>query len=234
MCCRPASISSRSWVSPLQAALPDGQGLAPVFRRRDPRGPTVVSTFQRRAWPGGSRDACRAFVVVPDAPRESGQRMNGLFVVDEMAVLPHLVADSWDDAIRQLGVLMCRAGFTDAVYTEHAVERERAFPTGLQFGSTAVALPHGDSEHVWVPSLAVGRCERPVTFHAVDDPSQTLDVRLIVMPALTDPEAHLGIMTKLFEALNDAAFVEEVLAMDAAPAIAAAFRSALGVGGSHA
>lgn len=156
--------------------------------------------------------------------------MSDLLVLDEAAVLPHLVAASWEDAIGQLGARMCEVGFTEAVYTQNVIEREREFPTALQFASAAIALPHGEAEHVWVSSMAIGRCERPVAFHAMDDASKLLDVQLIVMLAVNDPEAHLGVLAKLFEVLADPSFVDGVLAMDTADGIATAFKDALGLG----
>lgn len=155
--------------------------------------------------------------------------MSDLLVLDEVAVLPHLVADSWEDAISQLGARMCEVGFTDASYTQRVIEREREFPTALQFASAAIALPHGEAEHVWVSSMAIGRCELPVAFHAMDDASKMLNVQLIVMLAVNDPEAHLGALAKLFEVLAEPSFVDGVLAMDTAGEIAAAFKDALGL-----
>lgn len=153
--------------------------------------------------------------------------MSDLFVVHEMVILPHMVASSWEDAIDQLGMRMSYAGFTDSSYTGCVIEREREFPTALQLDSTAVALPHGAPEHVWVPSMAIGRCERPVAFHSLNDPAKTIDVQLVVLLAMDDPESHLGVLGRLTQALTDSAFCEDVLAMDTSREIASAFRTAL-------
>ena len=153
--------------------------------------------------------------------------MSDLFVVHEMAILPHMVADSWEDAIGQLGARMWEAGFTDSAYTGCVIERERSFPTALQLDSVAVALPHGASEHVWVPSIAVGTCKRPVPFCSMVDPSKTLDVRLVVLIAVNEPESQLEVLSSFSRFLTDPAFVQKVLAMDTAREIAGAFRDVL-------
>lgn len=73
-------------------------------------------------------------------------------------------------------------------------DREEQFPTGLDFGQFAVAIPHIDAEHVCTPGLVVCRLATAVTFRAMDRHDHGLLVRLTIWPLVIDPEQQVGLL----------------------------------------
>ncbi|WP_129338789.1 PTS sugar transporter subunit IIA [Cellulomonas endophytica] len=134
-----------------------------------------------------------------------------LITADLVAV--DLVAADRDEATRLLVDKLAAAGrVTDAAgFLADVRAREAQMPTGMPGG---VGLPHARSEHVTVPSLAVGKLSRGVDWGAPDGPAQL--VFLIAAPAAGD-EAHLKILAALARRLVHASFRTSLLeAPDAA------------------
>lgn len=101
---------------------------------------------------------------------------------------------------------MVRASFVDALR-----ERERAYPTGLDFGAFRIALPHVDPEHVNVPGLVVCRTGGPIDFMAMDDHDRPLSVELSLWPIVTDPQRQVGLLAELLQLLGVEGVYEQLL-----------------------
>lgn len=112
-----------------------------------------------------------------------------------------------DDVTRQLIDLMTAAGrVTDADGFHADVRaREAQMATGMPGG---VGLPHARSEHVTVPSLAVGRVPAGVDFGAPDGPANL--IFLIAAPASGGSE-HLKILASLARRLVHESFRSSLL-----------------------
>jgi PTS system galactitol-specific IIA component len=115
-----------------------------------------------------------------------------------------LSAASADAAIRALARELHRAGHVKDSFEAAAVARERRSPTGLPFEGGAVALPHAEPEHVSSHAVAMATLAAPVKFRQMGDPATLLDVRLVVMPALTAKEQAAAGLSRLIEMLQDA------------------------------
>jgi fructose PTS system EIIA component len=128
-------------------------------------------------------------------------------------VATDLIAEDRDVATRALIDLMVAAGrVTDADGFHADVRaREAQMATGMPGG---VGLPHARSEHVTVPSLAVGRVPAGVDFGAPDGPAAL--IFLIAAPVGGDSD-HLKILAALARRLVHESFRSSILhAPDAA------------------
>jgi PTS system fructose-specific IIA component len=118
-----------------------------------------------------------------------------------------LAGDDRDAVTRQLIDLMAAAGrVTDADGFHADVRaREAQMATGMPGG---VGLPHARSEHVTVPSLAVGRVPAGVDFGAPDGKANL--IFLIAAPASGGSE-HLKILASLARRLVHESFRSSLL-----------------------
>jgi galactitol PTS system EIIA component len=137
-----------------------------------------------------------------------------------LAALP---AKNAEGAIRSLAAALERAGHVGPSFVTAALTRERRSPTGLPFPGVAVALPHAEPEHVLSPAVAVASLAAPVRFRQMGAPAVELEVRLVVMPALTAKEQAAAGLSRLIELLQD----ESLRARLAAAATSAELASAL-------
>jgi fructose-specific phosphotransferase system IIA component len=136
-------------------------------------------------------------------------------ITPELVALDLVAADR-DEATRALIDLMVAAGrVTDADGFHADVRaREAQMATGMPGG---IGLPHARSEHVTVPSLAVGRVPGGVDFGAPDGPA-TL-VFLIAAPAGGDAD-HLKILAALARRLVHESFRSSILQAPSAGEVA--------------
>ena len=103
------------------------------------------------------------------------------------------------DAIKQVGAILENAGYINSTYIEKVLEREGNFPTGLGLQDAAIAIPHATPEgNVLKNGIAVAKLEKPVKFHSMEDPSETVDADFVFMLALKDSGQHLAILREMF------------------------------------
>ena len=133
-------------------------------------------------------------------------------------VIPDLVAADSQDAIRQLGETLVSAGYAKGSYVDVVLEREKSYPTGIEFPLCGVAMPHGEPDDVLGAAIAIGRCANPVPFKRMEDFSQEVGVRLVATVA--DPAGHRDVLGKLIAAFSDEETCAALLSSDDPAAIA--------------
>lgn len=130
---------------------------------------------------------------------------------DLSVVVAHLDVSDAEDVLRSLSGRLLDAGAVDLDFPEALRIREQQYPTGLPT-PIPTAIPHADPEHVLTPGLAIASLARPVPFGEMGGSGGTVDVRLVVMPLLTDARAHLTALQRLMGLLRDRSAVEDLLA----------------------
>jgi len=134
--------------------------------------------------------------------------------------VPALEAKTAEQAIRALAKRLFDGGHVKASFEHAAVLREKRSPTGLPFPDAPVALPHAEPEHVLSPACAVALLAAPVKFRQMGSPQMQLDVRIVVMPALTAKDQAAAGLAALIERLQDVARRTALLAATTPNAIA--------------
>lgn len=118
-------------------------------------------------------------------------------------VLIGLDLDSKEDVLKALGNLLFENGFVKEDFIESVLQREENFPTGLPTSPFGVAIPHTDADKVIEPQMAFALLEQPVPFHAMGSTGEKVDVRLVFMLALNNPEDQLLALQKLTGIFQD-------------------------------
>jgi PTS system galactitol-specific IIA component len=135
-------------------------------------------------------------------------------------VLWQLAASTKEDLFERVHQeLYCR-GQVHASYLSGVRQREEAYPTGLDFGDFAVALPHVDFEHVIRPALVIVLLREPLPFRAMDDPAQELACRLAIFPVLSAADEQLGFLEAVTTALQKPGFYSAFIARQSPQEIA--------------
>ena len=127
-----------------------------------------------------------------------------------------LLARSKDEAIGELVDRLASCG--DILDREKALSavlaRERTRTTGIGRG---LAIPHGKSEGVGQPLLAIGKSEEGVDFKAVDGQPVRLIVLLVSPPA--EIARHIQALARISRLFSLQFFRNELFAADSAKAI---------------
>ena len=129
-------------------------------------------------------------------------------IYEELVVTDVDAADA-EDAIRQVGQYLLKAGFVKDTYIDAVAKRETEYPTGLQLKGMGVAMPHTAGAHVNTPAVCVAKLARPVTFGHMGDPGTKVQAELLFMMAIKDPNAQLETLQKVMGVFTNPAAVAE-------------------------
>lgn len=136
--------------------------------------------------------------------------MNVLVGFQEELISTGLSAVDWKDAILQTGACLVENGYTREEYLPAVIEREETCPTGLPTNPFGVAMPHADSDYVLQTGIAVGVLEHPVPFQIMGSPGQNVDVSIIFLIAMKDPENQVEVLQRLCELFQSSELLEEI------------------------
>lgn len=140
--------------------------------------------------------------------------------IDSDLIFLQLTFYSNEDILVFLANQLINKGVVKESFRSAIVEREIAFPTGLQTEVGGVAIPHTDSIHVNQNKIAIAVLSSPVSFRMMGDPNQKVETSIVFLIALKDSHGHLEMLkelTGLFQTdgflkqLNKAQKTEEVL-----------------------
>lgn len=76
-------------------------------------------------------------------------------------------------------------------FCEAIVKREKEFPTGLETSTYNVALNHVDSEHVKTNALFIYKLKKPISYHKMDNPDETIDVDIVFVLLIKDHDLQV-------------------------------------------
>jgi len=101
-------------------------------------------------------------------------------------------------------------GFVKDGYKEAILKREVEYPTGLP-ATIKIAIPHCDHTLVNKSAIAMGVLNNPVDFQAMDDPSMTLDVQIVIMLALDEPHGHIEMLQKIISLIQNSEDLKKII-----------------------
>jgi PTS system galactitol-specific IIA component len=89
-------------------------------------------------------------------------------------------------------------GYVKASFKEALLKRETEFPTGLDLGDgIAIALPHTDTIHVNEEIMVIIIPSNQVKFALMDDPTKDVNVSVIFLLLIKDPQGYTKFLSKL-------------------------------------
>ncbi|MBF1712484.1 MAG: PTS sugar transporter subunit IIA [Streptococcus intermedius] len=115
-----------------------------------------------------------------------------------------LHADSQEDLFNQVANLLEERHIVTFSYKNALIERERAFPTGLDMNFLGkdlpnVAIPHTDIVHNLAEKVVVVRLDQPVTFHNMIVPSNEVQVSLLFFIINNSNASQTNILAQLMD-----------------------------------
>lgn|SRR5699024_336684 len=108
-----------------------------------------------------------------------------------------------DELLKLMGNHLYEKGFVSDNFVTSVIEREEKFPTGLPTAPYAVAIPHTDTDEVLKPAIVFANLQHEVNFKMMGDMDTEVEVKVVIMLALDNPEKQLGTLKKLTALLQD-------------------------------
>lgn len=125
-------------------------------------------------------------------------------------VYRNLEFNTSNDILSFLADKLKEEGFAKEGYKEAILKRETEYPTGLP-AEIKIAIPHCDHTLVNESAIAVGVLNNTVSFHAMDDPSKTLDVQIVIMLALDEPHGHIEMLQKIVQLIKSSEDLKNII-----------------------
>ena len=97
-------------------------------------------------------------------------------------------------------------------YRNAVLDREKEYPTGLSLGEYCIAIPHTFAAHVNHPAIAVAKLKNPVSFTEMGSTDTDLDVSLVMMMAISNPEEQVGLLKKILRLFSDEDILKTLMA----------------------
>lgn len=129
----------------------------------------------------------------------------------------HAHAESPEDVIHLGSQLLLKAGDVKPDFEEHVLRREEAYPTGLDTGVAGVAIPHTDSQYVNHSQIAFVSLDKPVEFRFMADASQSVNVTLAFVIAMSQPHEQVETLSNLMGLLGSERAIEQLRACSDVP-----------------
>ncbi|MDO4169722.1 MAG: PTS sugar transporter subunit IIA [Lachnospiraceae bacterium] len=130
--------------------------------------------------------------------------------LNEKLIIPKLEVKNSSDVFQKLGGLLVSEGYCKNTYVQALIDREKEFPTGINMGEIGIAIPHTDRGHVNKGAVAIGILKEPVHFYQMGFTDVEVNVKIVFMLAVDDPEAHLPFLQRVLQVLQDQNVLEKL------------------------
>lgn len=125
-----------------------------------------------------------------------------LLLQDDLVLLDYAAKDS-EALLFNLAMLLKEKGYVKDSYPQAIIEREKAFPTGLNTPGVKVVMPHTDPVHVNKAAILFAKLQKPVDFKEMGNSGNLVKANLVFMLAVSDPKEHLAALSKLMSIFSN-------------------------------
>ena len=108
-----------------------------------------------------------------------------------------------DELLRYMGEKLLIKNIVKGTYPEAVVMREKEFPTGISSKHIGIAIPHTVAEHVNEPKVAISILKKPIEFQMMGEPNVKVQVSLVIMIAINNPDLQIDFLQKLVSIIED-------------------------------
>lgn len=119
-------------------------------------------------------------------------------------------AKTKEEVIKQLAEELYEKGYVTEDFAEGVLAREKVYPTGLEFESLGVAIPHTDADKVKSPQIAFAVMETPVIFQNMADIEKEVKASLVFLLAIKKSDEQVLMLQKLVEILQNKEFLHRL------------------------
>ena len=129
---------------------------------------------------------------------------SGLFAVG-------LDAKTKDDIMESMGGRFVELGYCKPSYVQALKDREVEFPTGIDIDGAGVAMPHTDVSHVNRAGIGIATLKEPVEFVHMATDDVPVEVRVVFMLAVDNPNKHLEKIQNILAVFQDKQALERIM-----------------------
>lgn len=132
------------------------------------------------------------------------------FVFDKDLIFLKENFSNREDLLRFLAEKLLERGLVKDSFVDAVLKREEEHPTGIYLGEVNVAIPHTDIEYTNFSSVAVMTLLNPVIFRRMDDPNSEIQVYIVFMLAIKDPNEYVNFLGTLASKFSNSDFIKRI------------------------
>ena len=121
---------------------------------------------------------------------------------DEVIFLD-LQAKTSDDVFETMGSKMIDLGLVNAKFVQGLKAREIEFPTGINLGEIAIAIPHTDASYVLENGIGFAKLDTPVEFIEMGTEDDIVQAQLVFMLMIKDPSQQVAYLQAVISLIQD-------------------------------
>ena len=121
--------------------------------------------------------------------------MESMKIISSNLIFKNIEVSNNEDALKFLGQRLFDEQYVKESYIQAVVAREKKYATGLPTEIYGVAIPHTD--------IAIGILNKPVKFIMMGTDDTEIDVKVVFMLAVKEPQEQLQLLEKLMTIFQD-------------------------------
>ena len=134
--------------------------------------------------------------------------------LDNKLVVIGMDAGTTDEVMAAMGGKFVELGYCKESYIQALKDREAEYPTGIDIDGVGVAMPHTDVSHVMKAGIGIATLKKPVTFTHMATDDVLVDVKIVFMLAVDDPNRHLEEIQDILAVIQDKETLKRILAAE--------------------
>jgi PTS system galactitol-specific IIA component len=139
--------------------------------------------------------------------------------VREDLILLGVEGETRDEILKVIADAFVAKGVVKPTFYQALLERENQYPTGLPTGEINVAIPHTYPEHVNEMAVGMAVLKKPVAFRNMGNPSEELQVSLVVCLALKKMDDNIKMLPSLMDFFLEESNLKSIMTCNSAEEI---------------
>lgn len=123
-------------------------------------------------------------------------------LIDSDLNIASLKVSNREEVIRILSEKLLKRSYVKESFPEAVLRREIEFPTGLPT-DIPIAMPHADAQYCRHAAIAIATLKKPVKFFEMGNPQKELNVHIVFMLSIINPDSQITWLKKLTTIFGD-------------------------------
>lgn len=114
--------------------------------------------------------------------------------------------NNFPEVLNNVAEELLAKGFINDGYKKGVLEREKVYPTGLEFPKYCIAIPHTDSQYIKKDAIAVVKPRNKITFRDMATNTKDLEVEVFLLLLIGKNENQVKVLSTVIRSFSDEEF----------------------------
>lgn len=124
-------------------------------------------------------------------------------MIAENNIFLDLEVENYEDLFRKMNEFFLKRNYVNEGYLDAILEREKKYPTGLNFGAYSVAIPHTDHKYIISQNIVFVRLKEYIKFAEMGNGENEFDVKIVFMLLIKKGDDQIETLLKLMKILGE-------------------------------